>query len=339
MTLDGYISYLSGCWSRKIDIGPAAFQDLLKFAINRSYSAYDIFKILKTDKHAIAYKNVHKRIQMLYSLDLIKKVKERRPRDAIPYRLTAKGIYYIFLKFPQFNYLPLLSNHRLLFENYHSDELFTIFVDPYLKLSTIKEVQHSSFHFELFDYLHSCCYLLSEMTARLETFGADTPMEAVSSGNENGKMLTFLERKLNIIFDQHPKITRSYNEITVATKRLTCTIKHAASSKMVTLLVESYGTKSKKQCLLNEFDFSIQNIVNTMSYKETMMTILSHQVTSTVHSFIFNLIHSRKLSMIDKLELKILASDDRFMKIAAEVHEGYKVDYEKLLRCRDNIRT
>jgi hypothetical protein len=104
---DSYISEISKYPNRNYRLPPVASRMLVQFISHRYLSAYQIFRLLKNKgkKYEMAYKNVHKRIKKLHSLNLIETVDRKSIKSVdeskhhpIYYRLTTGGIFYLIRK-------------------------------------------------------------------------------------------------------------------------------------------------------------------------------------------------------------------------------------------------
>ena len=111
-----------------------------------SYSAYEIFSILKKMGKPMAYKNVHKRVRRLHILGLIEEV-EKSGRNAINYELTTRGLFERLM-------IPLAVDITFLEHNKKNVILQNILY-RYFEEQTIHEFGDASHHLAF--YLKNCC--------------------------------------------------------------------------------------------------------------------------------------------------------------------------------------
>lgn len=167
-----YASNISDFASRNKSIGPEAKRILRYFISSGSLSVSDVFKKMIPTGIWSAYKNVHKKVQRLLSLNLITKDKTyKSKRGEIMYRLTSEGIFYI------------LSNSEFMFKGevkrlffyYGDDQFFYEFVYPYLSRESILNISDELFFIDLSRHIRDICYALNaradyeDESRRLET--------------------------------------------------------------------------------------------------------------------------------------------------------------------------
>ena len=111
-----------------------------------SYSAYEIFSVLKKMGKPMAYKNVHKRVSRLHTLGLIKEV-EKSGRNAIKYELTTHGLFERLMIGPAVDLIFLERNRR--------NVILQTILYQYFEEQTIREFEDARYHLAF--YLKSCC--------------------------------------------------------------------------------------------------------------------------------------------------------------------------------------
>lgn len=161
-----YVTYIRERYSEE-DLDPTSLAVLIRFAACKFTSAYQVYKYLDNDKddyviatkkmknkaHFIAYKNVSEKVQKLYSLGLIKVAKDEDTKhDAIYYRLTPYGLFYLFWK----NSVLVLLHGREIFKNYKNDKLFHLFLYPCLT-NLLDQIQNREVFDHIIDYLDKVC--------------------------------------------------------------------------------------------------------------------------------------------------------------------------------------
>lgn len=121
------------------------------FTHNRFTSTYMIWKSPK--HHKIAYKNVHKKVAKLHNLGLLRIVKRSEKHGAIYYELTSLGLFYSI----QSHFYPEFSK---LIDNYSNDEIFNIFLYPYIQKQTIRSLNSGIITGVILDYLIACLHAI-----------------------------------------------------------------------------------------------------------------------------------------------------------------------------------
>ena len=171
MHLEEYISYLLDNYefiNAKLD---DASELLLYYFIEKhASSAYDCHKYLKRryemENKTIAYKNVHKRIIKLNSLNLIKKKdikkEEGEPKHgAIYYSITKIGIFYLFKNRLTRTNIDIIKDHR-------ENGLLVHFLYPYITFDTIAKITFPDISIEIFAYLYKCCLTIGRLLCLLK---------------------------------------------------------------------------------------------------------------------------------------------------------------------------
>ena len=79
----------------------------------------------------MAYKNVHKRMQKLRSVNLIEEVKKESKHGAKYYKLSTAGIYRLLTNSESMTY-----SKDQLFKNYGNNIIFRTFLYPYFEPET-----------------------------------------------------------------------------------------------------------------------------------------------------------------------------------------------------------
>lgn len=136
---------------------------LYSFVVRLRPSAYDchidLNRRYKKYNRKIAYKNVYKRVQELYSHNLIRKVNpkenEKPLHDKVQYRLTSLGLFYMY-------YYDITNTNELL-RNYSQNELYKIFLYPYIEQYTVESLTDESIHKEINKFLTKCCRMVDDV--------------------------------------------------------------------------------------------------------------------------------------------------------------------------------
>jgi hypothetical protein len=163
MDLQGYILYLYEQEKSNERVGNVAERLLYSFVKRKICSTYQCYKDLKTayeqEDKTITYKNVYKRVQKLYESNLIEKVNKKQHEEtkhgAIFYKLTSFGIFYLVKNIP-LNVIQILLNYK-------NNELFVLFLYPYIKPETIERLTDVSIFGYISHYLRKCCEEISDI--------------------------------------------------------------------------------------------------------------------------------------------------------------------------------
>jgi hypothetical protein len=237
MGADGYISLVKSyvdllSKSRSIykTPGPVALDILEVFAHNESLSAYQVYSKLKSTRIKMAYKNVHKIIQRLLSLNLLIKAKKPRSYDndhnAKYYMLSEYGIFRLFLTRHEgflVNRLSFMSREHQTLEMskgfiryYHGCELFKTFILPLMQIGPLG-LLNELFLVGIYEYLHLSCKAIESI---LQTEDPNIPVHSTigswykmsKGGIVNIELLLSLREKFEL---QHIHIDEYINRTTI----------------------------------------------------------------------------------------------------------------------------
>ncbi len=167
-SVGGYLYQVRKFESVNINIGPIAARILDQFVRKSDFSAYDIYSNLKTTELKMAYKNIHKRIQRLYSLNLIGRVERSSQRSAKYFQLTPEGVYYFLRKWRD---AGVMKNGKEIFENYGNDDAFKVFLYPYLNYETIIQIDSQEVYVRILEYMRECCNEIQSVLERMKSDG------------------------------------------------------------------------------------------------------------------------------------------------------------------------
>jgi DNA-binding PadR family transcriptional regulator len=148
-------------------------------------SAYSLFSQLKSQSKPMAYRNVHKRLKRLEELKFIEQEKEEQKfkRNAIYYKLTTFGLFYILSKHP-------ISWEKDLLIKYREDIILKTLLYPYFEENTIENCGFM-LRWLIAQYLRDCCNITLDVFSKVE------------GTHEN------LVNRFNVLRDN---VTKSYNE-------------------------------------------------------------------------------------------------------------------------------
>jgi hypothetical protein len=119
-------------------------------------SAYKLHSFLKTwegPAESMAYKNVHRRVRRLFQARLLEEKKRvgGYKHGAINYRLTSRGLVYIFSET-----LTPKNIHEIM-TNYPTNSLFNTFIYPFFEKTTLERSTETLNHL-LMNYIEMCSY-------------------------------------------------------------------------------------------------------------------------------------------------------------------------------------
>jgi hypothetical protein len=222
-----YISEISKFPNRNYDLGPVASEMLMLFVDRHYMSAYQIFSLLKVrgEAYEMAYKNVHKRIKQLYSLNLIEKVEKQSIRDLLEesmhnpiyYRLTTGGIFHLIYK--DKTSLTDMFGITNMFQNYSENIIFKTLLYPYFEKGTLSKIDMLMIFTEILNYLNECCAITNKIVestgyrndgiAVIPLFNWDDPEEY------NVTTMLFLDKEFKLGFTEKPQIKKIDRDETI----------------------------------------------------------------------------------------------------------------------------
>ena len=220
-----YVSYIRERYSDE-DLDPISLLVLIRFAVNKFTSAYQVYTYLDNDKdeyviatkqmknkaHFIAYKNVNEKVQNLYSLGLIEVAKDEDTKhDAIYYRLTPYGIFYLFWK----NSILVLVHGREIFKQYKNDKLFQLFLSS--MRGSLHQIQSKAIFDDIIDYLNKICNTIIETIDNhisKEKIRLYSWKKLLASNDRNDILLDYLNLGLNLqwLDSETPQIEKRKQE-------------------------------------------------------------------------------------------------------------------------------
>lgn len=172
-TITSYVRLVSEGWNKGKAPGPVALDILEIFAHNERLSAYQVFSKLKSTTMKMAYKNVHKIIQRLLSLNLLIETKNRKSskfvvndHNAIYYKLSEIGVFTLVLTRDSGLLIDRLSTMSIVlptikmdegfFQYYRDCELFRTFLSPVMQIEPPILLNEHLLR-SIYEYLHQCC--------------------------------------------------------------------------------------------------------------------------------------------------------------------------------------
>jgi hypothetical protein len=167
---------------------------------------------MKNKAHFIAYKNVNAIFQKLDYLGLIEVSKDTdNKHDAIYYRLTPYGIFYLFWK----NSILVLVHGRGIFKQYKNDKLFRLFLSPMRE--SLHQIQNKAIFDDIIDYLNKICNTIVETIDNhisKEKIRLCSWKKLLASNDLNDILLDYLNLGLNLqwLDSETPQIEKRKQE-------------------------------------------------------------------------------------------------------------------------------
>jgi hypothetical protein len=154
--------------------------------MHRYLSTYQIFRGKSGE---MAYKNVHKIVKHLHSLNLIEIVGRKsigKERESIHnpkyYRLTTGGIFSLIYN-DQFSLqFPGMEKIKNLFQNYSENIIFRTILYPYFEEQSLSLMDSSMIIEEILDYLNKCCAITNTFIESINKNKWASYLEAALSG-------------------------------------------------------------------------------------------------------------------------------------------------------------
>jgi len=149
-------------------VGPNVDNALLVIARNPGLSIYKCYEYLNNDykqkkKKNLGYVNVYTRIKKLENLGLIKKAEVGINNDSktdinreFYYSVSTLGLFYIFIKNLTSSEIDILLKNR-------NDDLFKIFLYPYIEIDTLEQLDGRDIVSAIFKYLVNCAKIIDSV--------------------------------------------------------------------------------------------------------------------------------------------------------------------------------
>jgi hypothetical protein len=193
MDIRGYISILERYKHLGSDIGDRANEILTEFLYAQHLSTYMVYSKFRDHPghHKIAYKNIHKRIKRLESLEFIEPVKTKNTKHgAIFYRISEAGMFQLFI----YRIYPILASflHSILVNN-GNYSIFETFLYPYFRKETLTVTEPNyAIRLAIVNYLNSCCTAAHSLTTSYEEHNSLEAVEGYISGLKNELVMKIL---------------------------------------------------------------------------------------------------------------------------------------------------
>jgi len=345
MNQSGYISMISKFKIDK-DLGPVALEILQLFAYNDSLSAYDIFSNLKSTRQKTAYKNVHKKVQRLKSMQLIEQTQvHNAEHGAKYYGLSEYGIYQLFLKRRGALTFRLVDENKAIFvgkdfiKHHSNNALFEAFLYHYFDRKTVSTANYDLI-IQFFLYLHDCCKEIETLLNYIKKGMGSIPAivekfkwNYVGPGPEDQAVKSSLKEIFDFEgLDLDNAEIKKINSITlqVTTPDKACIlIKLDPKRKKAVATLHKFKRKKEYEYDLYERGFELRICTRTTAEELGNKGI---KIELPIYRILSDLTKSD-----DELEedtLRNLAKDDKFMKLVDNIHDTFDKGYNKLLKLR-----
>jgi hypothetical protein len=327
------------------------------FAWKKSVSSYQIYSDIKSTVAKMAYKNVYKRVNALFSLGLIEQVDtnpvENNKHKARYFRLTEYGIYRLFLNnlrsvfVNQSNLgsnkdLPskIPSNVSAFFQNYSNCSLFEVFLYPYFEKDTISATRDLLL-WDLYEYLSDCCRLIEKKLIWFQM--RNIPINEVIfswnkiPGDNDELLLSHLAHLFNLEEIESnsgiEKITMDGDlpAIKVSTNSAPIIIK-LDQRKNEVIVMSNVGNAGYQEKV-----YGVQHINNEMvvvnkipqeDYLRPLIEEAERQIQQLIYKFVSDLASS-PMDSESSYRYNVLSRDEKFMKVAKEIYEKRHRSFER----------
>lgn len=158
-----YISklYLTQLFDK--NLSDSDFYSLYYIATNKKTSTYQLTKFLSTTQFKMNYKNVHKKVKKLQSIQLIEESKEKsiQSHAAIFYQLSDIGVFHIFDYLYERRFLfkieQIIEIFNGLLNYYGENDFFYVFIYPFFNKRTLANLKSETILWDLLNYCKKCC--------------------------------------------------------------------------------------------------------------------------------------------------------------------------------------
>jgi hypothetical protein len=338
-----YLSEISKFPNRNYELGPKTSVILFHFTKHRYLSTYQIF----TSLGGMAYKNVHKIVKRLHSLDLIELVGKKsidKERESIHnpkyYRLTTGGIFSLIN-----NYLgnPAVETTKKFIQNYSENILFRTLLNPYFEDQSLSYFNGRTIFQEILAYLHKCCDVTNTCVDLIEKKEEFILMHFVNWENPETTSMQYLNDKFNLNLTEKIRVEKiDVNEtikISDKTKSVFITLDE---KKDAAILSTEDG---KKYDLGVELDNKNNLSIRLTTYRELALRELAHHINYNLLTLMFsiNLSITEKDLLEDLLEARdetktnsfnILSKDRKFVSLLERTKKVFDERYQKFIQLK-----
>src|SRR5919198_12726 len=351
------MSVLSYFSNRNAEIGPVASVILRQFVTSPYLSTYQIYKSLKgtRDGHSnMAYKDVHKRIKRLDSLQLIEKVSKEEihtPWESIHapiyYRLTTGGIFNLLYKNKSF---MIYKGRAKIFQNYANNIIFKTFLYPYFAQATLIKIKSSYLFTEIFGYLLKCCEFTNALLEEIDKVDHDLS-EVITMplfewdkfpGNYDKGIIKLIEHEVGIKFSGQPRIEKDKDNKTIK-----------ISNKSNSVIIRLDDKKDKAILTTDDgksYDLPVEQSKNKLIINKPIGTMLEayiekfrHHIAYSILILAFSIIVGTSeaplvgASELDIDDVKMLSQDPKTANLLEKTYNIFRDRYEFFLGLKKEI--
>lgn len=348
---DEYISEISKFPNRNYDLGPVASKMLMLFANYPYMSTYQIFSLLKKkggDVREMAYKNVHKRIKQLHSLNLIEKVEKQSLQNILEesihnptyYRLTTGGIFHLIYKD---NYLNDVFGENI-FYNYSGNIIFKTLLYPYFEKETLSKIYWLITFTEILNYLNKCCVITNEIVELTKKNDRSVLMDLFNWDNPedyNVTTMLFIDREFRLGFTERPQIKKidADETIKISSKNKSVIIKlneKKDTAILTTADKKTYGLGVE----VSDGKYVIGMKIGT--YKERAFKQLIHSINYSLLTLATSIImritekdFEGVVAKGDMVSFLILSHDQKLMSLLEKTKKIFEERYQTLIQLKN----
>jgi len=329
-------------------LGPVASTVLSQFLLGKYFSPYKIQKMLKNKGENHAYKDVHKRIQRLYSLELIERVPEdqihgeRTLHNPIFYRLTIGGLFNLLYE----NGDVMFTEDKKKIFLYHGDNIiFNTFIYPYIEQSTLIGIKGSFLPEIIFDYISKCCGIIDEIIEGLAGDGGFRPFPidlfrwSEVPGEYDIQTVRKMANEFEVDFSEESKIEKYNDErtIKISDKNHCVIIQLNQKMNSATLTVHDGRTCELIVEQVEDDDELIVKKKGTFR-QDVALSVMGDRVQSNLLNLAFSILMAVKIGgteadfvearvPIDTKDFEILTQDAKAMDLIEETHKLFTERY------------
>jgi hypothetical protein len=296
----------------------------------------------------MAYKNVHKRIKQLHSLNLIEKVDKESIRDPLEesihnptyYRLTTGGVFHLIYK--EKSFLSNMSGKKM-FQNYSENIIFKTLLYPYFEKETVSKINMLMIFSEILNYLNKCCAFTNDIIEFTKKNYGPVVMPLFNWDNPEkydvGTMLC-LNHEFNLGFTEKPQIKKidSCGTIKISSKSKSAIIK--LNEKKDTAILTTADKKTYELGVeMSDGKYEVGMKIGT--YKEGAFKQLIHRINYSLLTLATSIImritekdFEGVAAEADIAGFKILSHDQKLMSLLERTKKIFEERYQALIQLK-----
>lgn len=327
---------------------------LYQFSKNKYLSTYQVHRLLNNTRYKSEYKNVHKKVQNLLSLDLIEKL----PRNlnniqhgAIYYKLTSTGVFYLMLNSDSY----LLEDIEII-KYFGSDQFFEFFIYPYFKNQTLCNLKLDRIIFYFQRHFTSIGKIIIELLKDLEDIDKNNGIFLIIGSWDllsTNKKIEFKDEWEAFIFSLKRRLNLKWLDYDVKVKKIdNHTVTFEKDNEVIYLrfnesktnLIISNNNKELYRFLVRKLNKSIligELIKQTVEYEiKDRLKRFDKWIPEKVEELAVSLVkysvpikYSFNNEEIERIaDIKTLSKDKNFIKIIKAVEKKYKEYFDNFLK-------